>query len=190
MPGPQGPPNPAHPGPSPPPPTTYYKVSSPKPVQGPFEVILVGQDERTQRQHTKLKKKLQEKQKGPDPASRAAPKRGRGSEEGEDREGAGAEEEESVQVVTDLLSSVQAPQVAELSSRNALLQWAPPLRLSESASNDSGTNEIDIPESELWYEVLLSDRGRDATRGEMKFKSIYKGPSHSCRIKVSGGEFE
>ncbi|KAH1001926.1 hypothetical protein HUJ04_005882 [Dendroctonus ponderosae] len=167
MPGPQVPLNPAHPGPSPPPPpppTTCYK------------------DERTQRQHTKLKKKLQEKQKGPDPGSRPALKRGRSSEEGDERESV-AEEEESVQVVTDLLSSVQAPQVAELSSRNALLQWAPPLRLSESASNDSGTNEIDIPESELWYEVLLSDRGRDASRGEMKFKSIYKGPSHSCRIK-------
>lgn len=70
----------------------------------------------------------------------------------------------------------------ELSSRSALLQWSPPLRLSESASNDSGTNEIDIAESDLRYEVLLSDKNRDASR-EMKFKSIYNGSAHSCRIQ-------
>ncbi|KAJ8971455.1 hypothetical protein NQ314_000712 [Rhamnusium bicolor] len=66
--------------------------------------------------------------------------------------------------------------VSELSSRSALLQWAPPSRLSESASNDS--HEVDISESDLRYEVLLSDKSK-----EMKFKSIYSGASLSCRIQ-------
>lgn len=67
-------------------------------------------------------------------------------------------------------------QVFELSSRSALLQWAPPLRLSEASSNDS--HELDISESDLRYEVLLSDKSK-----EMKFKSIYSGASLSCRIQ-------
>lgn len=66
--------------------------------------------------------------------------------------------------------------MSELSSRSALLQWAPPTRLSESASNDS--QEVDIAESDLRYEVLLSDKSK-----EMKFKSIYSGVSLSCRIQ-------
>ncbi|KAL1513199.1 hypothetical protein ABEB36_002638 [Hypothenemus hampei] len=172
--------SPTHLGHSPPPNPTYYK------------------DERTQRQHIKLKKKLQEKhKKGPELSPRkdlvnglkrgpSGPNKDKGmnsvgtSEDGE--ESSVPDEEDSVQVVTDLLSSVQAPKVLELSSRSALLQWAPPLRLSESASNDSGTNEIDIAESDLRYEVLLSDKNRDSTR-EMKFKSIYNGAAHSCRIQ-------
>lgn len=66
--------------------------------------------------------------------------------------------------------------MSDLSSRSALLQWAPPLRLSEASSNDS--HELDISENDLRYEVLLSDKSK-----EMKFKSIYNGPSLSCRIQ-------
>ncbi|XP_066143269.1 fibronectin type-III domain-containing protein 3A isoform X2 [Euwallacea fornicatus] len=179
MQGPHPVPSPTHLGHSPPPNPTYYK------------------DERTQRQHSKLKKKLQEKhQKGLELSPRKdlvnglkrtnPPGKEKGmssvgtSEDGE--ESSVPDEEDSVQLVTDLLSSVQAPKVLELSSRSALLQWAPPLRLSESASNDSGTNEIDIAESDLRYEVLLCDKSRDASR-DMKFKSIYNGTAHSCRIQ-------
>lgn len=67
-------------------------------------------------------------------------------------------------------------QVSELSSRCALLQWSPPLRLSEASSNDS--HELEISENELRYEVLLSDKSK-----EMKYKSIYSGASLSCRIQ-------
>ncbi|XP_050295748.1 fibronectin type-III domain-containing protein 3A isoform X2 [Anthonomus grandis grandis] len=181
MPGAHTVPSPTHLGHSPPPNPMYYK------------------DERTQRQHIKLKKKLQEKhQKVPDVSSPrkdlvnglkrgpATTTKDKGmnsvgtSEDGE--ESSVPDEEDSVQVVTDLLSSVQPPKVQELNSRSALLQWAAPLRLSESASNDSGTNEIDIPESDLRYEVLLSDKSRDVQR-DMKFKSIYNGPALSCRIQ-------
>ncbi|XP_072388765.1 fibronectin type-III domain-containing protein 3A isoform X2 [Diabrotica undecimpunctata] len=161
-----------HLGHSPPPnPTTYYK------------------DERTQRQHIKLKKKLHDKQQKSDGliprkelvnGLKRAGLKDKGmnsvgtSEDGE--ESSVPDEEDSIQIATDILSSVQAPKVSELSSRSALLQWAPPVRLSESASNDS--HDIDISESDLRYEVLLSDKSR-----EMKFKSIYSGPSLSCRIQ-------
>ncbi|KAJ8961083.1 hypothetical protein NQ318_008759 [Aromia moschata] len=164
-------PSPTHLGHSPPPNPTYYK------------------DERTQRQHIKLKKKLHDKQQKGDAllprkelinGLKRATIKDKGmnsvgtSEDGE--ESSVPDEEDSFQIITDILSSVQAPKVSELSSRSALLQWAPPNRLSESASNDS--QEVDISESDLRYEVLLSDKSK-----EMKFKSIYSGASLSCRIQ-------
>ncbi|CAH0556764.1 unnamed protein product [Brassicogethes aeneus] len=161
-----------HLGHSPPPNPTYYK------------------DERTQRQHIKLKKKLHEKQQkvGDSLSPRKdlvnGLKRGNvkdkgmnsvgNSEDGE--ESSVPDEDESIQIITDILSSVQAPVVSELSSRSALLQWGHPTKLSEAASSDS--LEIDISEQDLRYEVLLSDKSK-----EMKFKSIYSGPSLSCRIQ-------
>lgn len=164
-------PSPTHLGHSPPPNPTYYK------------------DERTQRQHFKLKKKLHDKQQKGDPllprkelvnGLKRSTVKEKGmnsvgtSEDGE--ESSVPDEEDSFQIITDILSSVQAPQVSDLASRSALLQWAPPSRLSESASNDS--HEVDISESDLRYEVLLSDKSK-----EMKFKSIYSGASLSCRIR-------
>jgi hypothetical protein len=56
--------------------------------------------------------------------------------------------------------------VAELSSRSALIKWGPP----------DDTADLDICESDLRYEVLLSDKGRDG-----KYKSIYNGEAQSCR---------
>ncbi|KAG5900612.1 hypothetical protein JTB14_017464 [Gonioctena quinquepunctata] len=161
---------PTHLGHSPPPNPTYYK------------------DERTQRQHSKLKKKLHDKQKNDSMLPRKelvnGLKRSGLKEKGmnsvgtsEDGEESSVPDDEDFHVyITDILSSVQAPKVSELSSRSALLQWAAPVRLSESASNDS--HDIDISESDLRYEVLLSDKSK-----EMKFKSIYSGPSLSCRIR-------
>lgn len=66
--------------------------------------------------------------------------------------------------------------MSELSSRSALLQWAAPVRFSEASSSDS--HELDISETDLRYEVLLSDKSK-----EMKYKSIYSGASLSCRIQ-------
>ncbi|XP_074025374.1 miles to go isoform X2 [Leptinotarsa decemlineata] len=162
---------PTHLGHSPPPNPSYYK------------------DERTQRQHNKLKKKLHEKQQKNDSLLPRKDlvngmKRSGLKEKGmnsvgtsEDGEESSVPDDEDYHVyITDILSSVQAPKVSELTSRSALLQWAPPVRLSESASNDG--HENDISESDLRYEVLLSDKSK-----EMKFKSIYSGPSMSCRIR-------
>lgn len=184
--------SPSHLGHSPPPPAppnpAYYK------------------DERAQRQHSKLKRKLHEKQLKSTSDSLAPRKdlvnglkratatnngtnnggiKEKGmnsvgtSEDGE--ESSVPDEDDMFQIVTDILSSVQAPKVSELSSRSALLQWAPPTRLSasESASNDSHDPPVDISESDLRYEVLLCDK----ISKEMKYKSIYSGTSLSCRIQ-------
>ncbi|KRT80542.1 Fibronectin domain-containing protein [Oryctes borbonicus] len=162
----------ANPGHSPPPSHQFY-----------------NKDERTRLQHIKLKKKLHRQQKGDSISPRkdlinglrrSQKEKGMNSvgtsEDGEESSSV-QDEEDSVQIITDMLSSVQAPKVSELSSRSALLQWAPPLRLSEASSNDS--HELEVPENELRYEVLLSsDKGK-----EMKYKSIYSGDSLSCRIQ-------
>ncbi|KAL3282642.1 hypothetical protein HHI36_005817 [Cryptolaemus montrouzieri] len=160
-------------------------------------------DERAQRQHYKLKKKLYDKQiKGdppnqggntayftqtkllmcPAPNNSASRKGGlktgansvETSEDGE--ESSVQDDEDSVKLITEILSSVEAPLVLDLGPRSALLQWAPPTRLSEVSENPDITTEIS--ESELVYEVLLSDKSK-----EMKFKSIYRGTSLSCRIR-------
>ncbi|XP_049821835.1 fibronectin type-III domain-containing protein 3a isoform X3 [Aethina tumida] len=158
---------PGHLSHSPPPPPNYYK------------------DERTQRQHNKLKKKLHEKQqqKGDAAGVGVSPrkdlvnglKRGKEKGGGEDGEDSVGDEDDLVQVITDVLSSVQPPTVSELSSRSALLQWGQPMKQSEAASSDT---PLDITEQDLRYEILLSDKSK-----EMKFKSIYSGTSLSCRIQ-------
>lgn len=66
-------------------------------------------------------------------------------------------------------------QVSEVTSRSALLQWAPP---NAQLSGLEDIDDINISETDLRYEVLLSDKGK-----ERKFKSIYNGPHLSCRIQ-------
>lgn len=147
---------------------------------------LYYKDERTQRQHIKLKKKLQEKQQknagaGDERKDMAnGIKRNKGmnsvgtSEDGE--ESSSVQDDEDLQSYIEILSSVQPPVVMELSSKRALLQWSVPSRLSEASSSDS--LDVDISESELSYEVLLSDKNKEA-----KFRSIYLGNSQSCLIE-------
>lgn len=168
-----------HSGHSPPPSHGYYK------------------DERTQQRYYKLRKKLHDKQQMRNDSGQNTPllsprkdvinglPRNNIKEKGMNSVGTSEDGEESssvqdeddyVHIITDMLSSVQSPKVSELSSRSALLQWAAPLRLSEASSSDS--HEFDISESDLRYEVLLSDKSK-----EMKYKSIYSGTSLSCRIQ-------
>ena len=71
-------------------------------------------------------------------------------------------------------------QVAELSSRSALLQWLPPERFSEAATSEGKSPEFDFSEADLRYEVLLSDKGKEG-----KYKSIYSGISLSCRYETA-----
>ncbi|KAK4880028.1 hypothetical protein RN001_008174 [Aquatica leii] len=163
-----------HSGHSPPPNHNYYK------------------DERTQQRYFKLRRKLHDKQMRSetntpllsprkDIVNGLQKNKEKGmnsvgtSEDGEESSSV-QDEEDYVHIITDMLSSVQSPKVSELSSRSALLQWAAPLRLSEASSSDS--HELDISESDLRYEVLLSDKSK-----EMKYKSIYSGASLSCRIQ-------
>ncbi|XP_065164149.1 fibronectin type-III domain-containing protein 3A-like isoform X4 [Atheta coriaria] len=145
-------------------------------------------DERSQRQYIKLKKKqLDKQQKSVDSIGgrkelvngiKRVKDKGMNSvgtsEDGE--ESSSLQDDDDSAHITDILSSVEAPKVSELTSRSALLQWAAPRRLSEASSNDS--HELDIPENDLRYEVLLSDKSK-----EMKYKSIYSGTSLSCRIE-------
>ena len=71
-------------------------------------------------------------------------------------------------------------QVAELSSRSALLQWLPPERLTEAATSEGKSPEFEFSEADLRYEVLLSDKGKEG-----KYKSIYSGISLSCRYETA-----
>lgn len=69
------------------------------------------------------------------------------------------------------MSSVQTPQISEITSRTALLQWSEPA----TTAPDKG---VTINSRDLRYEVLLSDRGK-----EDKYKIIFKGHSLSCRVR-------
>ncbi|VEN63611.1 unnamed protein product [Callosobruchus maculatus] len=176
-----GVPSPTHQGHSPPPPS---QTVVPPPAY--------FRDERAHRQHIKLRRKLNEKQKNNNSTEKSdaiirkdfvngLKRSSEGKEKGmnsvgtseDGEESSVPDEEDPYPAVIDVLSSVQAPKVSELTSRSALLQWAPPIRLSETASSDS--HDLDIQESDLRYEVLLSDKSK-----EMKFKSIYSGTSLSC----------
>lgn len=144
-------------------------------------------DERTQRQYIKLKKKLEQKQMRTELMSQPTPPvsprkelvnglRGRKgmssvgtSEDGEESSSV-QDEDDDATLIADLLSNIKAPQVAELSSRSALLQWWPP--------DHKSSTELEISESGLSYEVLLSDKGKEG-----KYKSIYSGAALSCRIQ-------
>lgn len=78
------------------------------------------------------------------------------------------DEEDDVQLIIDQLSTVQLPQVSEITSRGALLQWTPP----------ASTENVVLNARDLRYDVLLSDRGKEG-----KYKVIFKGQSLSCRIR-------
>lgn len=78
------------------------------------------------------------------------------------------QEDDEVLTIVEQLSSVQSPVVSEITPRSALLQWFAPV-FSENVS---------LNFSDLRYEVLLSDRGKEG-----KYKIIFKGASLSCRIR-------
>ena len=78
------------------------------------------------------------------------------------------EEEDDVQSIIEYLSSVQSPQLSEITSRSALVEWAVPVPPENLILNAGG----------LRYHVLLSDRGKEG-----KYKVIFKGFSLSCRVR-------
>lgn len=89
------------------------------------------------------------------------------SEDGEESSSV-PDDEDDTQSIIDQLSTVQSPQVSEITSRSALLQWA-------AVAN---TDNVVLSARELQYDVLLSDRGKEG-----KYKVIFKGQSLSCRIR-------
>lgn len=191
-------------------PNSGPRLPSPTPTPPPPSQPTYLKDERAQRQHYKLKKKWYDKQqtsvgKGtPNNNDAKGHKDGKNknqdqhaivnnqhnskvsnsvetSEDGDDGASSIQDDEDSVKLITEILSSVEAPLVLDLGPRSALLQWAPPTRLSEPPSDNDITSSVDVflpNQSDLVYEVLLSDKSK-----EMRFKSIYRGASLSCRIQ-------
>lgn len=92
------------------------------------------------------------------------------SEDGEESSSM-ADEEDDTQTIIDHLSSVQSPQVNEITSRSALFQWAAPSPLPPNEALPFNVHD-------LHYELLLSDPGK-----ENKYKSIFKGSSLSCMVQ-------
>ncbi|KAM7351314.1 miles to go isoform 2-T3 [Cochliomyia hominivorax] len=99
------------------------------------------------------------------------------SEEGDDNfslgiNGADGDEEEDYQAsIVEQLSSIQKPEVTDITSRSAKIVWEAPPCISESAQQLINTRE-------LRYNVLLSDRAK-----ECKYKSLYKGSSYDCIVQ-------
>lgn len=92
------------------------------------------------------------------------------SEDGEESSSM-PEEEDDTQAIVEHLSSVQSPQVNEITSRSALFQWTAPSPLPPNEA-------LPFNAQDLHYEVLLSDPGK-----ENKYKSIFKGNSLSCMVQ-------
>ncbi|KAI8129980.1 Fibronectin type-III domain-containing protein 3a [Lucilia cuprina] len=99
------------------------------------------------------------------------------SEEGDDNlslgvNGADGDEEEDYQAsIVEQLSTIQKPEVTDITSRSAKIVWEAPQCISESALQL-------INMRELRYNVLLSDRAK-----ECKYKSLYKGSSYDCIVQ-------
>lgn len=89
------------------------------------------------------------------------------SEDGEESSSV-PDDEDDVQSIIEQLSTVQLPQVSEITSRGALLQWTAP----------ASSENVVLNSRDLQYDVLLSDRGKEG-----KYKVIFKGQSLSCRIR-------
>lgn len=80
------------------------------------------------------------------------------------------DDDTSLVLLTEILNSIKPPEVAEVTSRSVLLQWWPP--------DCKSSPELDISESDIRYEVLLSDKGKEG-----KYKPIYGGAARSCRVQ-------
>ncbi|XP_055375585.1 fibronectin type-III domain-containing protein 3A isoform X2 [Condylostylus longicornis] len=142
-----------------------------------------NKDDRTQRQHAKLLRKLNNREMNSamsTPAHSPSPRKelnGRRisrngassvgtSEDGEESSSV-PDDEDDCQTIIEQLSAVQKPEVTDITSRSAMLRWeAPPL-------SDAILNSRD-----LRYDVLLSDRGKEG-----KYKLIFKGESYVCMIQ-------
>ncbi|RVE53302.1 hypothetical protein evm_002135 [Chilo suppressalis] len=148
-------------------------------------------DERTQRQYSKLKQKLERKQtnrnngievnsgastpslsprkelngRGGDSggASSGAYSEGEGSSAGASVQG---DDDNATQAVLDMLSATRTPQVSDITPRSAFLQWNAPV-----------PESVTVPNIDLTYDLLLSDKETK------RYKAIYSGPSLSCRVR-------
>ncbi|XP_068621688.1 fibronectin type-III domain-containing protein 3a isoform X2 [Battus philenor] len=168
---------------------THYHHVPPHHMQHSPPPPVYQKDERTQRQYSKLKQKLERKQTnrnngveinsgastpslsprkelngrggGSGGASSGAWSEGEGSSAGASVQG---DDDNDTQAFLDLLSATRTPQVSDITPTSALVQWNSPL-----------PEGVALPNVELTYDLLLGDRGR--------YKAIYSGPSLSCRVR-------
>ena len=84
------------------------------------------------------------------------------------------EDQEEAKLLLEILSNIRTPTVPEIRARSALLVWSPP-------ASEPGESKFDglkpIPDCDLEYEVLMSDKGRDG-----KYRSIFSGASKDCYL--------
>ncbi|XP_055836442.1 fibronectin type-III domain-containing protein 3A isoform X1 [Episyrphus balteatus] len=167
-----------------PPQQMSHSPHSPSPPNNNYH----NKDERTQRQHTKLLRKLDQKREMNSamstPAHSPSPRKNElnghhhrrtsrngassvgTSEDGEESSSV-PEDEEDTQTIIEQLSAIQKPEVIDITSRSAKIIWEAP------AITDNLINSRD-----LRYNVLLSDRAK-----ECKYKSLYKGESYDCIVQ-------
>ncbi|CAH3837456.1 unnamed protein product [Pieris brassicae] len=169
--------------------TTHYHHVPPHHMQHSPPPPLYPKDERTQRQYSKLKQKLERKQNnrnngteinsgastpslsprkelngrggGSGGASSGTWSEGEGSSAGASIQG---DDDNDTQALLDLLSATRTPQVSDMTPTSALVQWNSPI-----------PEGVTMPNVDLTYDLLLGDRGR--------YKAIYSGPSLSCRVR-------
>ena len=87
----------------------------------------------------------------------------------------GDEDQEEKQLLLEILSNIRTPGVPEIRARNALLCWAPPTMEPGDTAKFEGVKPIQ--DTDLEYEVLMSDKGRDG-----KYRSIFSGASKDCYL--------
>lgn len=147
-----------------------HTMAQSSPPQSPSSAGYSRKDERTQNQYVKLKRKLVQKQiREGQPSEEVINGLTNNSSPVDDGPCHGSEEmaeEEETDSVEDMLSTIAAPNVSEVTARSALLVWSGPT-----------TEPCDYP---IIYDVLLGDP-RYGKEG--RFKSIYSGTAQSCRIQ-------
>ncbi|CAL1527876.1 unnamed protein product [Lymnaea stagnalis] len=77
--------------------------------------------------------------------------------------------EEENNLITQCLSTMPAPKVTDVEARSSLIQLSPP---------EIDSTELDLDPSDLKYELLLSDKGREA-----KYKTVFCGDATEITLK-------
>ncbi|KAK7478993.1 hypothetical protein BaRGS_00029754 [Batillaria attramentaria] len=146
---------------------------------------LNSSDDRTLRQRNKVRKRLQQRR----PPEGYYPQQGRpsgrrrgGGVNGEIPHGNGGhgnshmvvengpvEPEEDNSLISQYLSNMPPPKVTDIEARSALIQLSPP---------ECDSPDLDLDISDCKYELLLSDKGRDA-----KYKTVFCGDATEITLK-------
>uniref|UniRef100_A0A2C9KTQ9 Fibronectin type-III domain-containing protein n=1 Tax=Biomphalaria glabrata TaxID=6526 RepID=A0A2C9KTQ9_BIOGL len=77
--------------------------------------------------------------------------------------------EEENSLITQCLNTMPAPKVTDIEARSSLIQLSPP---------ETDCSELDLDPSDFKYELLLSDKGREA-----KYKTVFCGDATEITLK-------